>query len=263
MQKGTLQKIEILGGGCEACRKLAADVQTVVCEAQLDAEVVKVTDVQQILGYGVIKTPAVVINGRVVSAGRMLSFDEIHAVLGLAPRCVLPARADRSMRERLRAGIRTLLLLFVLASIGVMLGREMFNGISVATDDPLERDPSVTVVYYFHGVQRCWTCARIERLTWTTITNRFQTDYQAGRLIWRTRDLEDPQHFHYLSEFNLDSRGVVIKKGEHIEKLPEVWALARGDAAQFSDFIEKRINAVAQSRDVPKTETRCVNSFQR
>ena len=256
MEKGPSQKIEILGGGCEACRKLAADVQSVVREAQLDAEVIKVTDLQRILDYGVITTPAMVLNGRVVSAGRTLSIDEIHALLGLAPRCSPPAHADRDVRERLRTGVRTLLLLFVLASIGIMLGREMFNGIAVATDDPLERDPSVTVVYYFHGAQRCWTCNRIEHVTWTTITNRFQTEYQAGRLIWRTRDLEDPRNFHYLSDFNLDSRGVVIKKGKHVQKLPEVWVLAGGDTARFSDFIEKQINAVARSKDIPKTEPR-------
>ncbi|UCH09971.1 MAG: TM0996/MTH895 family glutaredoxin-like protein [Fidelibacterota bacterium] len=65
--------ILVLGPGCYNCEKLAAMCQEVVEEQGLDAAVEKITDLNQIQAFGVMMTPGLVINGRVVSSGRVPS----------------------------------------------------------------------------------------------------------------------------------------------------------------------------------------------
>lgn len=74
-------KIEILGSGCAKCKQLAASTETAVKELNLSAEIVKVTEMEKITGYGVMMTPALVIDGVVVSGGRALKPDEIKKLL--------------------------------------------------------------------------------------------------------------------------------------------------------------------------------------
>lgn len=70
-------KIEVLGSGCSTCDKLYKMVFEVVSETGIDATVTKVTDLKQILGYGVMASPGLVIDGKVMSSGRMPSKPEI------------------------------------------------------------------------------------------------------------------------------------------------------------------------------------------
>ena len=70
-------KIEILGSGCPKCRVLEANARKVVAEAGKKAEVVKVTEIDKIIGYGVMSTPAIVIDGEVKSYGKIATTEEI------------------------------------------------------------------------------------------------------------------------------------------------------------------------------------------
>ena len=62
-------EIKVLGTGCPNCKKTKAIVAEAVAELNVDADVVEVTDLAAILAYGVMSTPAVVINGDVVRSG--------------------------------------------------------------------------------------------------------------------------------------------------------------------------------------------------
>ena len=64
-------KIEVLGPGCINCRKLEQDVQTALSELKLEAEVVKIIDIQEFVKYGILMTPGLVINGKVYSSGKL------------------------------------------------------------------------------------------------------------------------------------------------------------------------------------------------
>jgi small redox-active disulfide protein 2 len=75
-------KIEILGSGCSNCMKLAKNAEEAVKASGVACEVEKVTDFGRIMGYGVMSTPALVIDGIVKSVGRMLSVEEIKKLLG-------------------------------------------------------------------------------------------------------------------------------------------------------------------------------------
>ena len=63
--------IKVLGPGCANCRKLEEIARAAVTSAGVEAQVVKVTDMQQIVGYGVLKTPGLVIDEKLVCSGRI------------------------------------------------------------------------------------------------------------------------------------------------------------------------------------------------
>lgn len=74
-------KIEVLGPGCARCSTLHENVLTAVRELGLACDVEKVTDMQRLLTYNVISTPALVVDGQVRSYGRVLSPAEIRTLL--------------------------------------------------------------------------------------------------------------------------------------------------------------------------------------
>jgi len=74
-------KIEILGTGCPRCRILAANVEKAVLESGVDAEIVKVTQLKDIMNYRVMLTPALAVDGTVKSAGKVLSVEEIKKLI--------------------------------------------------------------------------------------------------------------------------------------------------------------------------------------
>jgi small redox-active disulfide protein 2 len=63
--------IKVLGPGCANCRKLEEVARTAAGLAQVEAEILKVTDMQEIIAGGVLKTPGLMINGKLVSSGRI------------------------------------------------------------------------------------------------------------------------------------------------------------------------------------------------
>ncbi|MFA5316466.1 MAG: thioredoxin family protein [Dehalococcoidales bacterium] len=74
-------KIEILGMGCFKCDQLMANAEAAAKELGLGAEISKVTDIDKITEYGVMMTPALAVDGAVVSAGKVLSKEEIKEMI--------------------------------------------------------------------------------------------------------------------------------------------------------------------------------------
>lgn len=64
-------KIEVLGMGCSRCEKLEQDVNSILAELGVEAEVIKVADLDKISSYGVLMTPGLVINEKVYSSGKL------------------------------------------------------------------------------------------------------------------------------------------------------------------------------------------------
>jgi small redox-active disulfide protein 2 len=74
-------RIEVLGPGCANCRRLEEVAHEAVVIAGVDAEIVKVIDYREIMARGVLSTPGLVIDGKVVSVGRIPSASDIAAWL--------------------------------------------------------------------------------------------------------------------------------------------------------------------------------------
>ena len=74
-------KIEILGTGCPKCKTLEENAKKAVSELKIKADVLKVTDIGKIIEYGVMSTPALAIDGKVKSSGRIPNVEEIKKML--------------------------------------------------------------------------------------------------------------------------------------------------------------------------------------
>jgi len=70
-------KIQILGTGCPKCKKLEENVRKAVDELAIDCEIEKVTDLNEIMDYGIMMTPGFAIDKQVKSAGKVLTPDQI------------------------------------------------------------------------------------------------------------------------------------------------------------------------------------------
>jgi small redox-active disulfide protein 2 len=76
-----MKKLQILGSGCAKCHELAQRTQAAATTLGLEYELEKVSDLKQIMGFGVMRTPALVVDGAVKVTGRVPSLEEIKALL--------------------------------------------------------------------------------------------------------------------------------------------------------------------------------------
>ena len=73
--------VKILGSGCKSCVKLAENTKEALAQLGLQAELVKVTDFSEIAAYGIMSTPALVVDEKVLSYGKVLKAKEIATLL--------------------------------------------------------------------------------------------------------------------------------------------------------------------------------------
>lgn len=76
-----MKKIQILGTGCPKCRKLAENAQAAAKDLDIEFEIEKVTDINEIMNFGVMMTPALVVNGQVTASGKVPSIEDIKEML--------------------------------------------------------------------------------------------------------------------------------------------------------------------------------------
>ncbi|MBU1693441.1 MAG: TM0996/MTH895 family glutaredoxin-like protein [Verrucomicrobia bacterium] len=76
-----MKKIQILGTGCPKCKRLTENAEAAVRELGLDAEIEKVTDIGQIVAFGVMMTPGLAMDGVVKAQGKLLGVEEIKALI--------------------------------------------------------------------------------------------------------------------------------------------------------------------------------------
>ncbi len=73
--------IQILGTGCPKCKALAANAEAAARELGVACEIEKVTDINRIMAFGVMMTPALAVDGQVKSAGKVLTAEQIKGYL--------------------------------------------------------------------------------------------------------------------------------------------------------------------------------------
>lgn len=76
-----MTELKILGTGCPKCQKLLESAESAAAELGIAYELEKVTELDKIMGYGVMMTPALVVNGQVKVAGKAASVEEIKGML--------------------------------------------------------------------------------------------------------------------------------------------------------------------------------------
>ena len=76
-----MKKIQILGTGCPKCKKLAENAEAAAKDLEIEYEIEKVTDINEIMKFGVMMTPALAVDGNVKIVGKVPSSDEIKDML--------------------------------------------------------------------------------------------------------------------------------------------------------------------------------------
>lgn len=74
-------EIKVLGGGCKSCEKLLKFTKEAVAEMGIDTEVLYITDMEQIMQAGILSTPALIIDGKIKSTGRVPKPKEIKKMI--------------------------------------------------------------------------------------------------------------------------------------------------------------------------------------
>ena len=77
-----MKKLQVLGTGCAKCTKLAANVEAAAAQAGIEYELEKVSDINEIVKFGVMVTPALAIDGQVKVVGKVPSVEQIVEMLG-------------------------------------------------------------------------------------------------------------------------------------------------------------------------------------
>lgn len=239
-------KIRIYGGGCARCGELAAKVAEVVSQAGVPASVEKVSDYGKIAARGIVSTPALEVDGEIVSTGRVPSIGEIAGWLGVksAMGCGCSCgNAYRSRPSRLKRVIGWALLGLAAAALGIgMFRAPRETGVCCSNASAAaSADTAMTTVYYFHGARRCDTCKRIEVLTRSVVEETFRADISKGKVAFVSVDLERPENEHYIQDFQLAVRTVVVGNGTGYERLDRVWDLVHGDERAFREYIVEAV----------------------
>jgi small redox-active disulfide protein 2 len=76
-----MKKIQILGTGCPKCKAMTQNAETAAKEMGIEYQIEKVTDINEIMKFGVMMTPALVVDGQVKVVGKVLSPEQIKAML--------------------------------------------------------------------------------------------------------------------------------------------------------------------------------------
>ena len=79
--KESVCNIKVLGAGCKSCHQLYENVRKAVAQMDLNAEVEYVTDMEKVMNYGVMSMPAIVVNEKVVSMGKVLKPSQVEELL--------------------------------------------------------------------------------------------------------------------------------------------------------------------------------------
>lgn len=222
-------KIQIYGTGCEKCAKLYDAVEKVVQQHELDVTLEKISDINAITAAGVMMTPALGVDGKIVSSGKVLAEGDILRLL--APDhekpCECHGEVSGNKPNRVKQIISAVLIVIVLGSLGMMILRESKRP-AAPTQEAVKQEG--TTVYYFHGDQRCASCDRIEALTLKAIEGR--------GVIFKAVNVDKPENEHFVKDFELDTRVVVIQHDGKYKKMENVWGLVGGSDVEFITYIQ-------------------------
>ena len=113
---------------------------------------------------------------------------------------------------------------------------------------------SRVVAYYFHGNMRCMTCRTIESYAKEAVHTAFSDAIKDGRLEWRVVNVDEPGNGHFIRDFQLTTRSVVLERlvnGKRREwnNLHRVWELVRGDKEGFLKYIQDGTRAYLEAAD--------------
>ena len=173
--------------------------------------------------------------------------------------------------------ISVLLFVFVVASVGTIIAREtglnfvknkdgtvllsvqesqaapQTAQINETQKQPEISAPAKVIVYYFYGKSRCYSCHKIEAFTREAIQGGFEQEIKDGRVELKNINIEKLANRHYIQDYQLASRSVVVAryKGHEQkdwERLDYVWQIV-GDYDAFIAFVREKTSAFLKANE--------------
>lgn len=141
--------------------------------------------------------------------------------------------------------LKIVLFVFLGASLLYILWNPVERDKKNLAESP-QRIENGIVVYYFHGTQRCKPCETIDKLTFRALHKHFKKDLDEQRIYYRPVNLDQPWNEHYIMDFNLSTKTVVLVRyldGAQTEwkVLDDVWFLYE-DEPKFIEFIRDELD---------------------
>ena len=247
--------IRIYGTGCPKCRRLADAVKNVASRVKGEVAFEKVTAIEKIVARGVVATPALEVEDEIVATGRIPDEAELARFLGVDESSACGCGSGRRPgRGGLRTWLGRMLLVVAVGALVAGIARRRGGGSPGSCCSDLVRVPpsgtttaaqadvasQVVTVYYFHGTNRCRTCNRIEELARAAVQEKYSAQMSDGKLVFESVNLDEANHEHFVSDFQLTMRTVVVAKGDRFERLDKVWQLVRDEAA-FRDYVTRKV----------------------
>lgn len=138
-------------------------------------------------------------------------------------------------------------------AVGVFFGlgaAELTAPASSHAEDQITQ--SKTVVYYFHGNQRCKTCNKIEALTKKILDESFAAQLKDGSMEVRVVNVDQTENEHFVTDYELAVRSVVVSKVDggketNWRRLDKVWQLVHDEAA-FAAYLREEIGLLLKGK---------------
>lgn len=269
-----MKALKVYGPGCAKCEDMAALVKDVSNELGLDVPVEKITDVMQFAVAGVIMTPALAVDGKIVVSGRVPSRDEMRELLQISGNSAEPGREQPLAEKEPESGScgcgsgaccsegkspggipgkgsfwrnLTVWIVIILVAISVIKlanrkAREAEAGVetSLSTEGAAVKDDRVELVYYQYGA-RCPSCVRMEKWVGEAMAGAFKNEMDQGLVVWRSIPADE----RTVRDYGLTTKSILIKsfKGgveTGWKTMDKIWDLNSSEG-EFKQYLEQGV----------------------
>jgi hypothetical protein len=110
---------------------------------------------------------------------------------------------------------------------------------------PATKNDGKLIVYYFHTTGRCPTCLKMEKYTNEALKAYYSKELRSGNIEWKVIDVEKPENSHFIKEYNLYTKSVVIsevKSGKEVKwkNLDKIWMKVR-NKNDYLSYIKQEV----------------------
>ena len=141
--------------------------------------------------------------------------------------------------------VSVLLLVFVAASVAFMISKERKSPEQPIVQEPEAATENCLVVYYFHGDKRCATCMKLEGYAKEALDQYFASQLEDGQIIFKPINTDTPANAHYIKDYQLVAKSVVLSKQENGSELSwvnldKIWDKV-GNKEDYIGYIKESI----------------------
>jgi hypothetical protein len=114
---------------------------------------------------------------------------------------------------------------------------------------PTPKAAPQTVVYYFHGTNRCHTCRTIEAYADESVKAAFAAELSSGAIQWKPTNIDESANEHFIKDYQLYTRSLVlvdVENPKRFKNLDKVWQLV-GDKPAFLKYVQDEVRAFRKS----------------